>query len=77
MDWLYITINVLFILLLASVILWIGIYRKLNPTDLRSSPYYRWHQLLVALIATLAILVAIVVVLSSDPGDPDAYLFWP
>ena len=25
----------------------------------------------------LAILIAVVVVLSSDPGDPDNYIFWP
>jgi Na+/proline symporter len=64
-------------LLVASVALWITIYRKLNPDDLPSSRYYRWHQLLVILIALLAILVAVVVVLSSDPGNPDDYLYWP
>ena len=56
MDWLHITVNLLLVLLLASIILWIGIYRSLNPEDLRSSRYYRWHQWLVALIALLAIL---------------------
>ena len=76
-DWGYFSVNTLFILLVASIIVWLGIYRRLNPEDLRSSPYYRWHQLLVALIALLAILVAIVVVLSSDPGNPEDYLFWP
>ena len=77
MDLLQLTVNALFILLLASILAWILIYRRLNPDDLPSSPYYRWHQLLVALIALLAILVAVIVVLSSDPGDPDSSLFWP
>lgn len=77
MDWLQITINALFVLLLASIGAWILIYRKLNPRDISSSRYYRWHQLLIALIALLAILVAVIVVLSSDPGNPEDYLFWP
>ena len=77
MDWLALIVDGMFILLLASTILWYLIYRRLNPRDLQSSPYYRWHQILVALIALLAILIAVVVVLSSDPGDPDNYVFWP
>ena len=76
MDWLHITINALFVLLGASIAIWMVIYRRLNPGDLPSSRYYRWHQLLVALIGLLAILVAVVVVLSSDPGDAEDYLFW-
>ena len=77
MDWLQITVELLFVLLLASIILWIGIYRSLNPEDLRSSRFYRWHQWLVALITMLTIVVALVIVLSSDPGDIEDYLFWP
>lgn len=77
MDWLQLITNALFVLLLASILAWILVYRRLNPRDLSSSRYYRWHQLLIALIALLAILVAVVIVLSSDPGDPDDYLFWP
>ena len=77
MDWLQLTIDALFVLLLASILLWITVYRKLNPDDLPSSRYYRWHQLLIALIALLAVLIAVVVVLSSDPGNPEDYLFWP
>lgn len=77
MDLLQLTVNGLFVLLLASILAWILIYRRLNPEDLPSSRYYRWHQLLIALIALLAILVAVIIVLSSDPGDPDDYLFWP
>lgn len=77
MDLLQLTVNALFILLLASILAWILVYRRLNPEDMTSSPYYRWHQLLIALIALLAILVAVIIVLSSDPGNPDDYLFWP
>lgn len=77
MDWLQLLVNGLFVILLASILAWILIYRRMNPRDMTSSRYYRWHQLLIALIALLAILVAVIVVLSSDPGDPDNYLFWP
>lgn len=74
MDWLHITVQALFILLLACICAWLWIYRRLNPHDLTSSPYYRWHQLLIALIALLAILVTVVIVLSSDPGGLEPYL---
>lgn len=77
MDWLHFTVQVMFILLLAAICAWLWIYQRLNPHDRTSSPYYRWHQLLIALIALLAILVAVVIVLSSDPGNPDNYWFLP
>jgi hypothetical protein len=77
MDWLHFSINALFVLLGASIVAWIMIYRRLNPDDLTSSRYYRWHQVLVALIALLAILVAVVIVLSSDPGNTEGYPLWP
>lgn len=77
MDWLQLLVNGLFVILLASILAWILIYRRMNPRDMTSSRYYRWHQLLIALIALLAILVAVIIVLSSDPGNPDDYLFWP
>ena len=78
MDLLQLTVNGLFVLLLASILAWILIYRRLNPEDLPSSRYYRWHQLLIALIALLAILVALIIVLSSDPGSaPTIIFFWP
>ena len=70
-------VNALFLLLLGCIAAWLIVYRRLNPADRTSSPYYRWHQLLVALIAMLAILVAVVVVLSSDPGNPDDFIFLP
>ena len=77
MDWAHLFVQVVFILLLASIAAWLLIYRRLNPRDSTDSRYYRWHQLLIALIALLAILVAVVVVLSSDPGNPDNYIFLP
>ena len=70
-------VNGLFLSLLTCIVLWLLIYRRMNPRDLRASPYYRYHQVLIILIALLAILVAVVVVLSSDPGDPDNYIFLP
>ena len=44
---------------------------------MNSHSLYRLHQVLIAVIAMLAISLAVIVVLSSDPGDPDYYLFWP
>ena len=78
MDLAWWLLHAAFVLLLASIALWLLIYRRLNPRDLTGSRYYRWHQLLILLLALLAILVA-VVVLSSDPGGPDSYIFppWP
>lgn len=71
-------VHTLFILLLASIIAWLIVYRRLNPHDLSSSPYYRWHQLLVALVALLAILTTLVVIFSSDPGiAPGDFLYPP
>jgi len=70
-------VNTMFILLLACVGVWWLLYRRVNPANLSTSPYYRWHQVLVVLIALLAILLAVVVVLSGDPGNPDNYIFLP
>jgi hypothetical protein len=67
----------LFVLLVLGVIIWLLVYRLLDPTSPSSHPLYRMHQVLIALIAALAISLAVIVVLSSDPGDPDYYLFWP
>ena len=67
-------------LLLALVIatgLWWRLYRRLGPDPRRQGRDYRVQQLLVALIATLAILVSVLIVLSSDPGSSDDILFWP
>ena len=67
----------IFVSLLLSMILWWLVYRQFDPRDMKSHSLYRLHQVLIAVIAMLAISLAIIVVLSSDPGDPDYYLFWP
>lgn len=77
MDWLHFSIITLFALLGVSVAAWMIIYRRLNHDNLPANRYYRWHQVLVAVIALLTILVAVMVVLSSDPGDTGDYLLWP
>ena len=77
MDWAHLLVQLVFILLLASITAWLIIYRRLDPRDQSGNRYYRWHQVLIGLIALLAILVAVVIVLSSDPGNPDNYTFLP
>jgi len=74
MDWPELVVNALFLLLLASITAWILVYRRLDPGGAQNDRYYRWHQVLIGLIALLAILLAVVIVLSSDPGEPDLYL---
>lgn len=67
-------------LLLALVIatgLWWRLYRRLGPDPRRQGRDYRLQQLLIALIATLAILVSLLIVFSSDPGISDEILFGP
>ena len=77
MDWTQFTTNALFSLLGVCILVWLIIYRRLNPHDLQSSPYYRWHQVLIALIALLAILVSIVVMFSIDADNTGDYMLWP
>ena len=67
----------LFVLLVISAVCWVLVYRQLDPQNLAAHPLYKLHQVLVALIAALTILLAMLVVLSSDPGDPENYFFWP
>lgn len=74
---LHIVVIAIFVALLLSVIVWWLVYRRFDPHDMQSHALYRLHQVLIAVIAMLAISLAIIVVLSSDPGDPDYYLFWP
>jgi hypothetical protein len=74
MDAAEIVVNTLFLLLLASITAWIGVYRRMDPKRTPGDRYYRWHQVLIVLIALLSILLAVVIVLSSDPGEPDLYL---
>jgi hypothetical protein len=76
-DMLHFTIIALFVLTLLSVVCWILVYRQFDPKNLTTHPLYGLHQVLVALIAFMIILLTMLVVLSSDPGDPENYLFWP
>lgn len=69
-----IIVNTTFLLLLVSISLWILVYWRLYRRDPENERYYRYHQILIGLIALLSILLAIVIVLSSDPGPPDLYL---
>jgi len=67
----------LFVLLLACLLGWLSIYRSIgggNPSD---HPRYRLYQILIGLIALITILLALLFVFSSDPGNPDNYLWWP
>lgn len=74
---LHLVVIAIFVALLLSVIFWWLVYRQFDPHDMNSHSLYRLHQVLIAVIAMLAISLAVIVVLSSDPGDPDYYLFWP
>ena len=74
MESVEIFVNGIFVLLLASITAWIMIYRRMDPKQAQNDRYYRWHQVLIGLIALLAILLAVVIVLSSDPGEPDLIL---
>lgn len=66
--------NITFLLLLASIIAWILIYRRLDRQEPHNDRYYRYHQVLIGLIALLAILLALVVVFGSTPVAPDLYM---
>lgn len=76
MDFARLVVDAGLLLLLCCSAAWMLVYRKLRR-DPAHRRYYRWHQVLVTLIATLAILIPIVVVLSSDPGDPESFRFLP
>ncbi len=76
-DMLHFIIIALFVLLLLSVVCWILVYRQFDSKTMKTHPLYKLHQVLVALTAAMIILLALLVVLSSDPGDPAQYLFWP
>ncbi len=76
-DMLHFIIIALFVLLLLSVGFWMLVYRQFEPKNLTAHPLYKLHQVLVAVIAFLIILLTMLVVLSSDPGDPENYWFWP
>lgn len=74
---LHFVVVAIFVALLLSVTFWWLIYRQFDIRNMKSHSLYRLHQVLIAVIAMLAISLAIIVVLSSDPGDPEYYLFWP
>jgi hypothetical protein len=67
----------LFLLTIACAFGWFTIHRRLDPENRAAHPHYRIYQFLTAGIAALVILLALLIVFSSDPGDPDDYLFWP
>jgi len=74
---LHFIIIALFLLTIACVIAWLTLYRRLDPDNRAAHPRYRTYQVLTASIAALVIVLALLIVFSSDPGDPDDYLFWP
>ncbi len=64
-----------FVLLLASIVGWLSLYHGIGAGGSRGHPRYRLYQALLALIATLAIVLALLIVFSSEPGDPDDFLW--
>ncbi len=74
---LHFIIIALLVLILLSMVFWMLVYRQFDPKNLTAHPLYKLRQVLVALIAAMIILLTMLVVLSSDPGDPDNYLIWP
>ena len=73
-ELLEIIVHATFLLLLASISLWILVYWRLYRRDPENERYYRYHQILLVLIALLSILLAAIIVLSGNPGNPDLYL---
>lgn len=49
------------------------VYWRLYRRDPGNERYYRYHQILIGLVALLSILLAAIIVLSSNPGEPDLY----
>ena len=70
-------VHLVFILLLLCIAAWLLIKRKLDRQNPSAHPRYRQFQVLTGLIATLIMLLALLIVFSSDPGDPENYLWWP
>lgn len=65
------------LLTIACTIGWFTIHRRLDPENRAAHPHYRTYQILIACIAALVIVLTLLIVFSSDPGDPDDYLFRP
>ena len=76
MDWAHFVVIWLFLLLMASLLVWVKIYRGLDRDNPTASPGYRTHQWLIALITLLIFLLVVFIVFSSDPGNADEELFW-
>jgi hypothetical protein len=55
-DMLHFIIIALFVLLLLSVVCWLLVYRQFDPKSMKAHPWYKLHQVLVALIAFMIIL---------------------
>ena len=66
-----------FLLLLGSIAGWWLTWRRIGNDNPATHPLYRRYQALTAAVATLLILLALLIVFSSDPGDPEDYLWWP
>ena len=67
----------LFLATIACSIAWFRVYRLLDPEKRSADPRYRHYQVLTGAIATLVILVSLLIVFSSEPGNPTEHLFWP
>ena len=63
--------------LAVATLAWWRLYRGHGSSPPREPRAYRLHQLLVAAIAALTIVIAMLIVLSSDPGNPEEFLYWP
>lgn len=77
MEPVHLIVNGLSLALIVVTLLWWRLYRRLGPAPPRRDRAYRLQQLLMVLIATLTIVVALLIVFASDPGNPDDYLLGP
>ncbi len=73
----HLLIVALFVLLLACVFYWLLLHRKYGSSMSPRHSKYRHNQVLIGLIATLLILLPLLIVFSSGPGNPDDYPWWP
>lgn len=77
MELIHAIVNGLVVALVITTVYWWRRHRRLGPGARRQDRACRVQQLLIALIAILAILVPVLIVLSSDPGNPDAFRYGP
>lgn len=73
----HLLIVALFVLLLACGLYLLLLHRKHGSNMGRTHAKYRHYQILVGLIATLVMVLALLIIFSSDPGTPDDYQWWP